>query len=379
VKVKDCVGIADLQRLAKRRLPVPVYTYLVTGSEDEVTAHANFDSYRRWSLLPQVLVDVERVDLKTTVLGCDTKMPILLAPTGFNRLFHHDGELAVARAADAAGLWSSLSTYGSETIESFAEATSAPKLFQLYCQRDRDLQANIVEQASQANYDALCVTVDTAMLGNREGVVRSGLMRPPLPPVPTIARLMTRPLWLARFLANRSPELAVFGERRSAVHKYSPDPSFDWDDLAQLRKEWPRRLVLKGMFSTDDARRAADAGVDAVVISNHAGRQLDRVPATLDMLPEIVSAVGDDIEVLVDGGIRRGTDVVTALCLGAKAVLVGSAPLFGLAAGGEAGVQRALKILKDELRRDLTLLGAQSVSDLDPSFLRPASRSELTT
>lgn len=370
MRLNECNSIADLRRRARWRLPSPVFTYLENGAEDELTRHANLAAFERYRLVPRALVDVSRVDLGTTILGSPVKLPILVAPTGFTRLFHPDGELAVARAAAAAGIWYSLSTYGSESVEAVASVGENPKLFQLYCQSDQSLQDRIIDSVDRAGYEALCVTVDTATIGNREGVVRSGLMRPPVPPPATIARLLRNPWWLARLLRDRRPELAVFGATRSAVHEYSPDPSFDWKSLERLRRRWPRKLVLKGILSPADARRAADLGVDAVIVSNHGGRQLDRTPATLDVLPEIVGEVGPEIEILVDGGIRRGSDIATALALGAKGCLVGSGFIYGLAAGGEAGVTRAIKILKLELRRTMTLLGAPTLADLDPELLR---------
>lgn len=366
----QCVSIEDLRRRAKRRLPGPVFGYLESGAEDEITRRGNRAAFEAYSLVPRVLRDVSKIDMGTTILGSEVKLPILVAPTGFTRLFHPAGELAVAKAATKARVWYSLSTYASETMEAVAEVAPGPKLFQLYCQRDRDLQDSIVDRAESAGYDALCVTVDTGALGNREDVVRSGLMRPPVPPLRTIVRLLRNPIWLTHFLLDCRPELAIFGAGRAAVHEYSPDPAFDWTALRKLRDRWPRRLVLKGILSAEDARRAVQAGVDGVIVSNHGGRQLDRAPATLEVLPEVVAAVGDDCEVLVDGGIRRGTDIVTALALGARGCLAGQALVYGLGAGGQAGVSRALRILKDELRRTMTLLGASRIADLDESLLR---------
>jgi 4-hydroxymandelate oxidase len=354
--VPRAVTVDDLEEAARRVLPRTVYDYYAGGAGDEWTLRENRRSFERWVLRPRVLTDVSSVDPSTTVLGRPLPMPVLVAPMALQRLAHPNGELATARAARAAGVTMVLSTVASATIEEVA-ATGVPRWFQLYVHRDRDLTAELVKRAAEAGYEVLVVTVDAPMLGRR---LRDERNRFTLPPGIGLANLAGVPL----------PEDAGSGLFRYFASQL--DPSVTWDDVAWLRSLSELPVVLKGILTAEDALRAAEAGVAGVVVSNHGGRQLDGVPAALDVLPEVVAAVGSRLEVLMDGGVRRGTDVLKALALGARAVLLGRPVLWGLATGGEEGVRRVLDLLRGELVEAMALAGIPGTSAIDRSLVAPA-------
>jgi L-lactate dehydrogenase (cytochrome) len=352
-----------------------VFDYVDGGAEDERTLRANSEAFDDLVLTHRVLRDVDDVDLTTEILGRTSSLPLALAPTGFTRMTHHDGELAVARAAARAGIPYTLSTMGTRSIERVAEASSGPLWFQLYIWRDRGLAKELIERAKRAGCTALMLTVDVPVPGARERDLRNGLTIPPSLGVRTFLDGARHPHWWWNFLLRDAVSFESVSDRAakpSGVMQFLAeqfDPSVTWDDLDWMRDAWDGPFVLKGVVDPDDARRAADAGVTGVIVSNHGGRQLDGGAAAIDALPRVVDAVGDRLEVLFDSGIRRGRDIVTALALGARACLVGRAYLYGLAVAGERGVDHAISLLAGELRRSMQLVGARTPAELDPSMV----------
>jgi L-lactate dehydrogenase (cytochrome) len=330
--------------------------------------------------MPRVLRDVDDVDLATTVLGAPSSLPLALAPTGFTRMTHHEGELAVARSAQRAGIPYTLSTMGTRSIERVAAVSSGSLWFQLYVWRDRGLAKELIERAKAADYHALLLTVDVPVPGARERDLRNGLTIPPSLGLRTFLEGARHPHWWWSFLTRDVVGFECVSDRAAnpsgvmALLAEQFDPSVTWDDLDWILQAWDGPFVLKGIVDPGDARRAADAGVTGIVVSNHGGRQLDRGPATIAALPAVVDAVGDRVEVLFDSGIRRGRDILIALALGARACLVGRAYLYGLGTAGERGVDRAIELLTGELRRSMQLVGARTVSELDPSMVTPLER-----
>ncbi len=377
--LSGCHSINDLRRAARRRLPRAVFDYMDGAAEDEVTLYRNQADFGRYELLPRFLVDVGNVDLSTRVLGADIDVPFILAPTGMSRLFHHSGERAVARAAQKAGTLYSLSSVSTTSIEDIAGVSDGAKMLQLYVWRDRGILKDFIQRARASGYTALCLTVDLPLAGQRERDLKNGFTVPPQIRLSNILDTMLRPDWLWGFLTHPRMTLEnVRGHAMAAKNLFSVidyttaqfDPSLTWDDMAWMIQEWGGPFAIKGILSADDARRAADTGVSAVIISNHGGRQLDHSPSPVSVLPGIADAVGDRVEVILDGGIRRGTDVIKALSLGARAVMTGRAYLFGLGAGGEAGVDRALELLRAEIKRNMMLTGCTSVRQLDGKYIR---------
>ena len=377
--LSGCHSIADLRRAAKRRLPRAVFDYMDGAAEDEVTLYRNQADFGRYELLPRFLVDVGNVDLSTRVLGADIDVPFILAPTGMSRLFHHTGERAVARAAQKAGTMYSLSSVSTTSIEDIAGVSDGARMLQLYVWRDRGILKDFIQRAKASGYTALCLTVDLPLAGQRERDLKNGFTVPPQIRLSNILDTMLRPDWLWGFLTHPRMTLenvrghAIAAKNLFSVIDYTTaqfDPSLTWDDMAWMVQEWGGPFAIKGILSVDDARRAADTGVSAVIISNHGGRQLDHSPSPVSVLPAIADAVGDRVEVILDGGIRRGTDVIKALSLGARAVMTGRAYLFGLGAGGEAGVDRALELLRAEIKRNMMLAGCTSVRQLDGRYVR---------
>ena len=359
-----------------------IFDYLDGGAEDEVTLRRNLRGFLRYDLVPRVLRNVEHVELGTTVLGSGIRFPIICAPTGASRLFHHEGETAMARAAHRAGTVYSLSSVSTRSIEEIAGLNDGPKWFQIYVWRDRAILKDFIARCRAAGYQALCLTVDVPAAGNRERDVRSGFSVPPRIGLRTIIDALRRPGWLWHFLTSPQINFSnVQGHAGAAsgmvsVMEYISrqlDPSVTWEDAAWMIEEWKGPFAIKGILDARDAERAVKIGATGIIVSNHGGRQLDHAPAPIDVLPEIAAAVGGRADVILDGGVRRGTDVLKALALGAKACMIGRPYLYGLAAGGEAGVDRALEILRMELERDMKLLGCRAVSELDETCVRKRS------
>ena len=377
--LSDCHSIADLRRAAKRRLPKAVFDYMDGAAEDEVTLYHNQADFGQYELLPHFLVDVENVDLSTRVLGAAIDVPFILAPTGMSRLFHHTGERAVARAAQKVRTMYSLSSVATTSIEAIAGVSKGPKMLQLYVWRDRTILKDFIQRAKASGYTALCLTVDLPRAGQRERDLKNGFTVPPRIRLSNILDTMIRPDWLWDFLTSPRMTLEnVSGHTTATQNLFSVidyttaqfDPSLTWDDMAWMIQEWGGPFAIKGILSVADARRAVETGVSAVILSNHGGRQLDHAPSPVSVLPGIVDELGDQVEIILDGGIRRGTDVIKALSLGARAVMIGRAYLFGLGAGGEAGVDRALQLLSAEIQRNLMLVGCASVQELGGKYIR---------
>jgi 4-hydroxymandelate oxidase len=352
------INLAEYELIARERLPQMVYDYYAGGAEDEVTVADNIAGWNRLRLRPRVLIDVNHVDCSTSVLGQAVSMPVLAAPCAFNGLAHPDGENGVARAAAAAGVIQVVSTVATTRLEDVAAAATGPKWFQLYCYRDRDVTRALIERAEAAGYVALCVTVDVPFLGRREREVRGGFH---LPPGLSLKNLESH---------HADQVVTAHGESGLANYVNSLwDPSLTWASLDWLRSITRLPIVLKGILTAEDARLALDNGVAAIVVSNHGGRQLDGAVSGADALPEVVAAVTGRLEVLVDGGVRRGSHVLKALALGARAVLVGRPYLWGLAVNGEAGVRDVLDILRREIGLAMALAGCQTVSQVGPALL----------
>jgi L-lactate dehydrogenase (cytochrome) len=374
------LNIEDLRRAAKRRLPRVVFDYIDGGAEDESTLRANCRAFEAVTLRPRCAVATPVCNLQTTVLGTKVTMPLILAPVGSCRLMYPRGEEAVARAAGDAGIICALSTLSGCRLEEVAAASTGPVWYQLYLVGGRDCALAGIQRAQKAGFSALIVTIDTPVAGFRERDLRNGakeLLSGNLGAMlPFVNQILVRPRWLAAFLADgglmkfENVVLPGKGPMLYADVTAALEQSVvTWEDLKWIRQAWNRPIVIKGVHTAEDARRAVDIGADALVVSNHGGRQLDGVAPTLRVLPEVVSAVGDRIEVLLDGGIRRGSDIAKALCLGARAVLAGRAYAYGLAAAGSAGVARAIEILRTDLLRTLKLLGCASVAELDRSYV----------
>ena len=374
------INIEDLRRIAKRRLPRVVFDYIDGGAEAERTLRANCQAFEAVTLRPRCAIATPACDLRTAVLGTSLSMPLILAPVGSCRLMYPRGEEAAARAAGAAGIIYILSTLSGCRLEDVGAASKGPVWYQLYLVGGRDCALAAIERARNAGFSALVVTIDTAVAGMRERDIRNGakeLLGGKLGAMlPFVNQLVTKPRWLAAFLADgglmKFENVVIPGKGPmlyADVTAALEQSVVTWDDLTWIREAWKGPVVIKGIHTGEDARRAVDVGASALVVSNHGGRQLDRVAPTLQILPEVAASVGDRIEVMLDGGIRRGSDIVKALCLGARAVMAGRAYAYGLGAAGSAGVARAIEILRTDLVRTLKLLGCASVAELDHSFV----------
>ncbi len=368
-----CHNIADLRRLARKRLPAPVFHYIDGGADDELSLRRNTAAFDDYELLPSQLSDVSRIQTRTTLFGQPVDWPVMLAPTGASRLFHGDGEPGVARAAHRFGMIYSLSTLGTSTIADVARATDGPKLYQLYVFKDRGLSRELIALCREHAYAALCLTVDTPVAGNRERDFVHGFSARPRSRLRQLAGFVRHPHWLYRALIRKDLEMvnitrstaavAIAGGIREYIDR-ELDRSLTWRDVEWLAAEWSGPLVIKGIQTVTDCRKAADAGASAVMLSNHGGRQLDSSPAPIDCIAPVADAMHDRLEIICDGGIRRGNHIVKALAAGATACSIGRAYLYGLAAGGQAGVERSLTILRDEFERTLALIGCNDVTGL---------------
>ena len=373
------VNIADLRRLAERRLPRVVFDYIDGGADGEVTLRENCRIFDDVLFRPKNAVSMATCDLRTTVLGTELALPFILAPVGSSRMFYPRGEVHAARAAGEAGTAYTLSTLSGTRVDEVKAGTKGPVWYQVYLVGGRDIATAGIERARGCGCSALVVTIDTAVAGLRERDFRNGtkelLTRRPLAMLPFVHQFLMRPSWLASFIADGGlmsfPNVVLpdgpmsYADVGAALEQ----STVCWDDLKWIRQLWKGPLVIKGVMIGEDARRAVDEGADAIVVSNHGGRQLDCVYPTLRALPEVVAAVNGQAEVLLDSGIRRGTDIVKALCMGARAVLVGRAYAYGLAAGGEAGVRRAIQILRADVIRAMKLLGCESIAQLNGSYV----------
>jgi L-lactate dehydrogenase (cytochrome) len=366
--------IGDLRELARRTVPRAVFDYTDGAAGAEISLRRSREAFQRVEFCPRVLRDVSVVDPSTTLLGAPSALPLVFAPTGFTRLMHTEGESAVGRVAERIGVPYALSTMGTTSIEALAEAApGARKWFQLYLWRDREASAALVARAAAAGYEALVLTVDTPVAGPRLRDVRNGFSIPPALTLRTVTNAAVHPRWWIDLLTTPPLEFASLRSWGGTVADLVDrvfEPAATLADVGRLRASWPGALVVKGVQGVDDARAVVDAGADAVVVSNHGGRQLDRAATPLEQLPAVVSAVGDRAEVYLDGGVLDGADVVAAVALGARACLVGRAYLYGLMAGGERGVQRAADILTNEVTRTMQLLGAASAAELTPELAR---------
>lgn len=380
MRFKDCHNIDDFQKLAKNRLPFPVFDYIDGAADDELTKARNTASYASVDLVPDVLAGVETIDTSCTILGRKSALPLMLSPTAVQRAFHWQGETGVAKAADKFGLWFGISSLATRSIEEIAALTSGPKMFQLYVHKDTDLNTHMIERCRAAKFDALALTVDTIVSGKRERCLRSGFTTPPRFTPASIWSYATHPRWTLDYLfrekfhlPNLDTHVSEGSSQAVSIAEYFNtmlDTSMDWETAANIREQWGGKFVLKGVMSTGDARRAVEIGADAIMISNHGGRQLDGSRAPFDQLPEIVDEVGGEIEIICDGGVRRGTHALKALCTGATAASGGRLYLYALAAAGQDGVERALAILKDEIERGMRLMGVTSVDQLTSERLR---------
>ncbi len=379
------VNIGDLRRLAQQRLPRVLFDYLDGAADAEVTLRENTRAFEEVTFRPRNALYIPERDTRASVLGNELSMPMLLAPCGFSHMFYPHAEPTAARAAGKAGIGYVLTTMSGHRLEDVAQATTGPLWYQLYLAGGHDAGKGAIERAQKAGFSVLVITIDTGTFGMRERDVRNGagalLGANLFAKIPFLVRVLAHPGWLAGFLGaggvRRLHNIVVPGrgtlplsEAQSSLAK----SVVTWDDLKWIRKEWPGPIVVKGVMIAEDAKRAVDEGAAGVIVSNHGGRQLDGVAATLRALPEIVAAVGGRTEVLVDGGIRRGSDIAKALCLGARAVLIGRAYMYGLGAAGEAGVARAIAILRADLERTMALLGCKSIAELNRSYVDiPAS------
>lgn len=376
-QLERCHNIAHLRKLAAKRLPLPMFHYIDGAAGEEWTLKRNTRAFDQYELVPQFLVDVSEIDLSTEVYGQKIEWPVICAPTAMNRLFQHEGESAVARAAHEFGTIYSLSSISTESIEEVAGATPGPKVFQVYVFKDRSLNREFLDRCRASGYIGLALTVDVPIAGNRERDLWTGMTIPPRLSLMSLLDIARHPRWVWHYLTKAPIELANVRERTKGsvttlVQYFNDqlDRTVTWDDAAWMIREWGGPFAIKGIMSGADAKRAVEIGATAVIISNHGGRQLDTSPAPIEMLKEVVDAVGGRAEIILEGGVRRGVHVLKALALGATVCSIGRPYLFGLGAGGEAGVKRTLDILRRDIERDMILIGARNVRELNPSFVR---------
>ena len=380
MKLSRCYNFHDFRRFAKKRLPSPIFNYIDGAADDEITYLRNTSSYNDVDLIPNVLAGVEKVDLSTTIFDKRISMPLFCAPTAVQRLFHHEGEKAVAKAAEKHGTMFGVSSLSTVSVEEINSLIDTPKMFQFYFHKDRGLNSNMLQRAKAENFDVLALTVDTITGGNRERDLRTGFTIPPKMNIYSIADFLIKPLWTINYLTHKKfdlPHLQEYVDEGTNVFTsigsyFSTmlDQSMNWNDAEKLCSEWNGHFALKGIMSVEDAKRAVDIGCTGIMVSNHGGRQLDGSRSPFDQLAEIVDAVGDKIDVICEGGIQRGTHILKALSLGAKACSAGRLYLYALAAAGQAGVERALSQIRNEIERDMKLMGCDNVSQLSRKNLR---------
>ncbi len=377
--IKNCNNTEDFRRLAKSKLPSPIFHYIDGGADDEITMKRNTESYENCDLIPNVLRGVEDVDISTTVMGQNIDMPLFCSPTAAQRLFHYHGERAVSKAAEKFGTMFGISSLGTVGLEEIGSNIKTPKMFQLYYHKDRGLTDSMLERCHAANFDVLALTVDTIVTGNRERDLRTGFTMPMRLALESILSFATHPSWAINYFIREKFDLPIlkdhipeanFAISLSDYFSKMLDQSMNWKDAEELRKKWGKDFCLKGIMSVEDAKRAVDIGATGIILSNHGGRQLDGSRSPFDQLSEIVDAVGDKIDIICEGGITRGTHVLKALSLGAKACSGGRMYLYALAAGGQKGVEKALSNMKNEMIRDMKLMGCTKLSDLSRKNIR---------
>tara|TARA_Y100001970_G_C14220517_1_gene852385 strand:- start:613 stop:1758 length:1146 start_codon:yes stop_codon:yes gene_type:complete len=379
MRLNDCHSFADFRELARRRLPSPIFNYIDGAADDETTYDRNTKSFEACDLVPNVLRGVENIDMSVKILGQNLDMPIYCSPTALQRVFHHQGENAVAAAADKFGTLFGVSSLGTVSLSEIRKSYSGPQCYQFYFHKDRALNRVMLENAKEANVDVMMLTVDTITGGNRERDLKTGFSIPFKLSLSGILQFAIKPLWALNYLTHEKFSLPQLDDHVDmsdgpiSIGKYFTDmldPCMNWDDVAKMVEFWDGQFCLKGVMSVEDAKKAVDVGCTGIVISNHGGRQLDGSRSPFDQLSEIVDAVGDDIDVIMDSGIQRGTHVLKALSLGAKAVGGGRFYLFALAAAGQLGVERALELMRLEIERDMRLMGVSSISELSTKNLR---------
>ena len=377
MNINDCYNFEDFRKLAKKKLPSPIFNYIDGGADDEITLKRNSEAFEDCDLVPNILNNVGEPDLSTTIFGKKIDMPIFLSPTAMQRLYHHDGDKASARAAEKFGTFYSMSSMANTTMEEISNVSSGPKLFQLYVHKDKSITDDLIERSKRSGFDAMCLTVDTLVAGNRERDHRTGFTTPPKLTLQSLFSFAIHPQWVFNYLTHPKFELSNVSKKtdkgtniaKSVIDYVNEqyDPTMNWKDAEYIAKKWDGPFALKGVMSVEDAKRAIDIGCTAIMISNHGGRQLDGSRSPFDQVKAISDAVGEKLEIILDGGVRRGTHVLKALSAGAKACSFGRAFLFSLGAGGQQGVERLLENMHKEIRRNMILMGCKSVKDLDAS------------
>jgi L-lactate dehydrogenase (cytochrome) len=375
MNLNDCYNFDDFRKLAKKNLPAPIFHYIDGGSDDETTLKRNTESFLKCDLVPNILAGVGEPDLSTTVFGQKIDMPLFLSPVAMQRLFHHEGDKASARAAEKFGTFYSMSTMATSSIEEISNVSGGPKMFQIYIHKIKGLTDNLIDRCKSSGFKSMCLTVDTVTAGNRERDHKWGFTTPPKLTLKSILGFMMRPKWTFNYLRHEKFQLANvkdFTKKGSSIAKgvmeyinEQYDPAMSWKDAEYCIKRWGGPFAIKGLMSVEDAKRAVDIGASAILLSNHGGRQLDGSRSPFDQLPAIREAVGDKLEIILDGGVRRGTHVLKALSLGATACSFGKGFLFALGAGGQSGVEQILKRMRDEIRRDMILLGCKTIKELN--------------
>jgi len=378
--INSCHNFKDFRNLAQKRLPSPIFHYIDGAADDEVTYRRNTEAYDQCDLVPNVLTGIEKVDMSTTVMGQKLELPIYCAPTALQRLFHPDGEIGVGKAAEKFGTMFGVSSLGTASIEEISNLISTPKLFQLYVHKDQGLNNYLIDQCKEHNFDTMAVTVDSSVGGNRERDLYTGFTIPLNLSIKSIISFATHPAWAFNYFTKPKWELSNLNKHvtegtnlMTSIGDYFTkmlDNSLSWKKIEEINKKWGKPFAIKGIMSVEDAKKAVDVGASAIMISNHGGRQLDGSRSPFDQLEEVVNAVGDKIDVICEGGIRRGTHILKALSLGAKACSGGRMYLYALAAGGQKGVEKALGNLKKEIERDMILMGVSNIGELSKKNLR---------
>ena len=379
MNLKHCHNFSDFRRLAKKKLPSPIFHYIDGGADDETTLRRNTESFNDCDLVPNILASVGKPDLSTTLFGKKIEIPIFLSPAAMQRLYHHEGDLASARAAEKFGTFYSMSSMGNNTIEEVSEISKGPKLFQLYVHKDRSISDDLIDRAKNSGFDAMCLTVDTLVAGNREKDHRTGFTTPPKLTLQSLLSFAMRPEWVFNYFTHKKFELSNVKKKtdkgtnisKSVIEYINEqyDPAMNWKDAEYCVKKWNGPFALKGVMAVEDAKKAIDIGCTAIMVSNHGGRQLDGSRSPFDQISVIRDAVGDKLEIILDGGVRRGTHVLKALAAGATACSFGKMFLFSLAAGGQKGVEHLLKNMHDEISRNMVLMGCKNLKELNASKL----------